>query len=139
MAIRNKAGTYEYSFALTQSENFLTSANKSMDLPDSTMADITVAVFSLRLSRTNTADGKTMSAVIVTLRVNVRRERSQIATVRSRRTRTRPPVTIGGTNVDVATGVIVTARTEKVAPFPSLFMLMIITYFNLFFYIFTKK
>lgn len=58
MAIRIKTGTYEYSFALIQSENFLASANKSMDFPDSTVADITAAVFFFHPSHTTQRTAK---------------------------------------------------------------------------------
>lgn len=67
-----------------------------------------------RCRQNYTADGKTVSAVIVILRVDIRRVRIQVVTVRSRIASIRPPVAICGTIVDVAIGTIVVARTEKV-------------------------
>ncbi len=61
-----------------------------------------------------TADGKTVSAVIVTLRVDIRQVRMQVATVRSRIASIRPPEATYGTIEDVAIGTTVEARTEKV-------------------------
>lgn len=61
-----------------------------------------------------TANGKTVPAVIVILRVDIRRVRIQVVTVRSRISSSRPPVAIWDASVDDATRAIVEARTEKV-------------------------
>ena len=55
-----------------------------------------------------------MPAVIVTLRVDTRRVRTQVATVCSRASSSRPPVAIGDASEDVAIRALVEARTEKV-------------------------
>ncbi len=65
----------------------------------------------------HTANGKTVPAVIVTLRVDVRRDRIQEVTVRSRTSSSRPPVAICDASVDEATRAVVVARTEKVERF----------------------
>ena len=65
----------------------------------------------------HTANGKTAPAVIVTLRVDTRRVRTQVATVCSRTSSSRPPVAIGDASEDVAIRALVEARTEKVERF----------------------
>ena len=62
----------------------------------------------------HTANGKTASAVIVILRVDTRRARTQVVTVGSRTSSSRPPVTTRDAFVDVAIRARVVARTEKV-------------------------
>ena len=62
----------------------------------------------------HTANGKTVAAVIVTLRENIRRVRRQVVTVCSRTSSSRPPVAISDAPVDVTIRAIVEARTEKV-------------------------
>ena len=61
----------------------------------------------------HTANGKTVPAVIVILRADIRRVRNQVVTVRSRTSSSRPPVAMSGTYVDVAIRAIVEARTER--------------------------
>ena len=56
----------------------------------------------------------TVGAVTVTLRVDIRRARSQAVTVRSRTSSSRPPDAIGDAFVDVTIRANVVARTEKV-------------------------
>ena len=62
----------------------------------------------------HTANGNTVPAVIVTLRVDIRRARSQVVPVHIRTSSSRPPVATRDAYVDVATRTIVPARTEKV-------------------------
>ena len=65
----------------------------------------------------HTANGKTVPAVKVSLRVDIRRVRIQVVTECSRASRSRPPITIRDASVDVAIRAIVAARTEKVERF----------------------
>lgn len=67
-----------------------------------------------RCRQNHTANGKTVPAVIVILRVDIRRVRIQVVTVCSRASSSRPPVAICDAFVDVAIRAIVVARTEKV-------------------------
>jgi len=62
----------------------------------------------------HTANGKTVPAVIVILRADIRGARIQEVTDRSRASGSRPPVAMCDTYVDVAIRAIVEARTEKV-------------------------
>ncbi len=62
----------------------------------------------------HTANGKTVTAVIVTLREDIRRVRTQVVTVCSRISSSRPPAAICDACVDAAIRAIVVARTEKV-------------------------
>ena len=62
----------------------------------------------------HTANGKTVTTVIVTLRVDIRRVRTQVVTERSRTSNSRPPAAICDAIVDVAIRATVVARTEKV-------------------------
>lgn len=62
----------------------------------------------------HTANGKTVTAVTVTLRVDNRRARIQVVTACSRTSSSRPPDAIGDAYVEVAIRAIVVARTEKV-------------------------
>jgi len=62
----------------------------------------------------HTANGKTASAVIVILRVDTRRARTQVVTVGSRTSSSRPPVAIRDASADEASRAMVVARTEKV-------------------------
>ncbi len=62
----------------------------------------------------HTANGKTVPAVIAILRADIRRARTQVVTVRSRASSSRPPVAIRDAFVDAAIRAIVDTRTEKV-------------------------
>ncbi len=62
----------------------------------------------------HTANGKTEPAVTVALREDTRRVRTQVVTVRSRTSGSRPPEANCDAFVDVAIRAIVAARTEKV-------------------------
>ncbi len=62
----------------------------------------------------HTANGKTVSAVIVILRADSRLVRTQVVTVGSRASSSRPPVARRDACVDAAIRAIVVARTEKV-------------------------
>ena len=75
---------------------------------------ITLAGVSKRCWQDYTADGKAVTAVVVILRVDIRRVRIQVASVCGGITSIRPPVAICDTIVDVAIRAIVVARTEKV-------------------------
>ncbi len=62
----------------------------------------------------HTANGKTVPAVIVILRADSRLVRTQVVTVGSRASSSRPPVARRDACVDAAIRAIVVARTEKV-------------------------
>ncbi len=65
----------------------------------------------------HTANGKTVPAVIIILRVDIRRVRTQDVTVGSRTSSSRPPEATCDASVDVAIRASVVARTEKVELF----------------------
>ena len=67
----------------------------------------------------HTANGKTVTTVIVILRDDICRVRNQVVTTRSRTSSGRPPEAIRDAYVDVAIRVKVVARTEKVEKSPT--------------------